>query len=233
MISTERSYPAPQSLKKAVRYNDDDVKDALSDMFHQKCYLCDGPTFDRFQVEHLRPQSAFPGLRYRWSNLFPAHGDTCNQRRLRWGSRGVRRRGQQLNWPRGGMLSPTQDDIENRLIQWVEIDPWRNNEIRVHFRPTHATDIAAKNTADELEHIHNGDGFQSKAIRSSIYCQYVIVLVVVNQILSSRIDGNIVQYQRKLQLLRKLICRRAPYSAQMRDAVCRSLPKAVRDDVFD
>ena len=74
MIFIERRADQPQPQ---------DVLQALKEDFHNKCYLCESQR-RAAQIEHLKPQIAFPQLAPCWTNKFLACGGSCNQRRLHW-----------------------------------------------------------------------------------------------------------------------------------------------------
>lgn len=62
-----------------TRYGTDSVKNALRGMFGAKCCYCEGSVQGTSyqQVEHFRPQSIYPSLAYRWTNLLYAC-EQCN-----------------------------------------------------------------------------------------------------------------------------------------------------------
>ncbi|CAA6812677.1 MAG: TIGR02646 family protein [uncultured Aureispira sp.] len=79
--------------KKAISgdyYGATDVRDALADLYHNKCAYCESYD-DEFEVEHYRPKKGVTGiprvkhpgyywLAYEWTNLLPACHD-CNKQR--------------------------------------------------------------------------------------------------------------------------------------------------------
>jgi uncharacterized protein (TIGR02646 family) len=70
--------PKPPHAKKD-RYANAGVKRALKVMFGPKCCYCEAKVdvVSYRQVEHFRPQSIYPALAYRWSNLLFAC-ERCN-----------------------------------------------------------------------------------------------------------------------------------------------------------
>lgn len=79
---TEKAKAAVLSLNKAKAshksYNTQEVNDALFEMFHRKCYLCENNECMSYQIEHLRPHKGNIELKYDWNNLFLSCAH-CNQ----------------------------------------------------------------------------------------------------------------------------------------------------------
>lgn len=61
-------------------YMDDDVKQALLEDQHDKCYICERKMKTDYQVEHVESQTGVPGKVNEWSNLFVAC-NYCNDRK--------------------------------------------------------------------------------------------------------------------------------------------------------
>lgn len=86
MVKCDRSLPAPDSLaveaKKGAngKYNSDDVIDALKQVFHGKCYICEMQGLQDGEVEHLLPHhnGTYLNLMFDWNNLFWSCGH-CNR----------------------------------------------------------------------------------------------------------------------------------------------------------
>lgn len=95
MVKCDRFLPPPDSLtteaKKGAtgKYNSDDVIDALKQIFHGKCYICEMKDLQDGEVEHLLPHhnGAFPDRKFDWDNLFWSCGN-CNKLKNRHGYRG-------------------------------------------------------------------------------------------------------------------------------------------------
>jgi len=220
MIDVVRSAQPPKSLQETDAYDGADVRDRLRDDFLGKCYLCEGPLPETFQIDHFRPQADFPELKKHWPNLFPAHGETCNRRRLRWGTRGVVVDGRRCAFPEGGLLNCTNgEDVEQRLVQWLEQDAVRG--LRAHFRARSADDTAATNTAEELSHIHDPGSGGGKEISSLINAQYVRVLEGHHRLIqaweAADRDRNDLRVAKAAEVLRLMLAKNAPYSTLIRD----------------
>lgn len=72
----------PSSLAKKKEYNGDDVKEALEKLFNGKCAYCESKYTHimPMDVEHFRPKSIYPWLKFNWDNLLPSCID-CNRKR--------------------------------------------------------------------------------------------------------------------------------------------------------
>ena len=79
---TEKSYLAINSLakektKSSGKCNTDEVVEALQEIFHHKCYICENKHSTEWEVEHLIPHGDNLDLKFDWNNLFWACGH-CN-----------------------------------------------------------------------------------------------------------------------------------------------------------
>ena len=59
-----------EKQKKNGNYNASEIFDAINEIFHGKCYLCEQRGF--YQVEHLIPHKGNKDLEFEWNNLFLA-----------------------------------------------------------------------------------------------------------------------------------------------------------------
>lgn len=82
---TEKAQRAIAALQEAKRrnstYNTPEVNEALREMFHGKCYICENKEITSYQIEHLRPHRGAAELKYDWDNLFLACSH-CNNTKL-------------------------------------------------------------------------------------------------------------------------------------------------------
>jgi uncharacterized protein (TIGR02646 family) len=69
MFNVIRSIAAPDCLSHNI-YNDPTVTEALKNIFHGKCYLCEQARLSDPEIEHFIPHEGDPGLKYDWNNLF-------------------------------------------------------------------------------------------------------------------------------------------------------------------
>ena len=69
MFEIARSLPAPSDLSRN-KYNTAPIVDALSEICHAKCYLCENDQVQEVEVEHFLPHKKHPNLKFDWDNLF-------------------------------------------------------------------------------------------------------------------------------------------------------------------
>ncbi|HFL6936691.1 TPA: HNH endonuclease [Serratia marcescens] len=69
MFNVIRNVPAPVCLSHNI-YNDPTVTEALKNIFHGKCYLCEQARLSDPEIEHFIPHEGDPDLKYNWNNLF-------------------------------------------------------------------------------------------------------------------------------------------------------------------
>ncbi len=218
MIDVARPAEAPLSLSEKKSYKDRDVLEALHRAFLGKCYLCETPIMvGTFEVDHRKPKAPeqFPELEFAWTNLFPTcNTHRCNQRRER-------------RYPEGGLLDPSAEDkVEARLLQRIEgfvsgVLAKEKEALRFVFEASSSEDIAARNTARELDRIHNGKGsgepaqYTAFALRSAIHAQVFNVAKVVCSL--ELLPPEAAEQRAGLrEELRKLLSRRAPYTMLVR-----------------
>lgn len=226
MIDIVRSRQAPESLSSMKSYKDPDVLEALSNDFLGKCYLCETPVdVGTFEVDHRKPQGEFHELKYEWSNLFP----TCNQYRCN----GRRKK----SYPEGGLLDPGGEErIEQRVSQRLERPSGvlASATSRFVFAATHTTDIAAINTAAELDRIHNATGshaaapLTARALRKAILDRVVLVARKIAAL--EQMSPDDAHREVLIQELRDDFSRAAPYTMLVRSCFDR-LPSA--RELFD
>lgn len=80
MIQQKKSVVPPASLARGVKYNEDDVCQQLYEDHHGKCYLCEQPVGNLYEVEHLRSRKFHPERTHDWNNLFLAC-TACNRKK--------------------------------------------------------------------------------------------------------------------------------------------------------
>lgn len=234
MIETRRRPTPPTSLETTTRYDGEDVRRALEADFHGKCYLCEGPTGGTFNIEHLRPKAestGFPELRQSWPNLFPAHGQSCNQRRVKWHARPEADEvdGRALNWPCGGLVdcAAPAARVEWRLVQWGDFGSVAT--CKVFFEPRDPTDRAALNTAIELRHIHGDDDRErhGRTIRERIAARYADIQKRLNPLIRYYYTAgpDALETRRHMASLAAMLAPTTPYAAVLRGTLRRELAR--------
>ncbi len=217
MIEVQRAAAPPASLADEKDWREEDVLHQLHADFLGKCYLTEVIVpRGGFEVDHRHPRND-GGWAFDWANLYPASKD-ANVRR-------------QKSWPAGGMLHPDGrgDDVEGRLIQDVIID---ETDIECRFEPLNPKDLAASNTARELERLHNDDSTGPKALdlRQAIKHRLLRMTLLERQVREARAkrpDAD--EVRRRLEAeFRRFVSRRSPFTALVRSQVHPSL-----HDLFD
>lgn len=79
MIRVHKRKDAPSTLN-LRGYKDDEVKKALLEDQHEKCYLCERKMTTDYEVEHLVSQKGDESKINEWNNLFVAC-NYCNDRK--------------------------------------------------------------------------------------------------------------------------------------------------------
>jgi hypothetical protein len=194
------------------------VQKALIEDFFNKCYLCEGRLNAGFDVEHLKPKSRFPDHEFDWKNLFPAH-PRCNGRRKTWN---------EDRWPEGGLLDCAVDDIEERLEQRVIDDG--GSGIVATFESRSDKDIAARNSAEELNHLHQISHIAGWQILSAIERRYEDLHKQYREYLLAAEKGGPEgrEAETAIRALAEMLKRDTPYAGLMRDTFRRVLPNPLR-----
>ncbi len=202
MMDINRSDAAPESLAEGHSWSGDDVKQQLFEDFSGKCYLTETvfPSPASIEVDHFQPRNQFHEKKYDWSNLFPATHD-ANSRRPK-------------KWPDGGLLDPsTNETVEDRLQQWVVLDA---ADCKPYFTASAADDIAAVNTAKQLDHLHNHKNLKAKDLRDSIVRYLASVLTKCVELNACGNHGECARLETEL---RQMLSRNAPYTMLVRSFV--------------
>lgn len=69
MFNVTRTPKAPACLVNG-HYNTPEVVEALKEMFHEKCYLCEQDDLSAPEIEHLKSHRNDRKLKFDWGNLF-------------------------------------------------------------------------------------------------------------------------------------------------------------------
>lgn len=81
MFKVIRNEDAPASLANRRSYREQDVLDALSRVFHKKCYICETKEPIDINVEHFEPHLGDIDKKFNWENLYFSCG-RCNNIKL-------------------------------------------------------------------------------------------------------------------------------------------------------
>lgn len=150
--STEKARKAAEVLRVAkergTTYNQPEVNEALLEMFHGKCYICENRDVISYHIEHRVSHHNHDDLKYDWKNLYLSCAH-CNM------IKGTRF---------DDILDCTVSDIE-RIIKFQIQGSWGNNE-RFQFIPLKKTREAEK-TAELLQEVHYSDTTPKLAMASA------------------------------------------------------------------
>lgn len=206
MIRVTRSQPAPDCLRLRNSHRCGEVCPRLHQDFLGKCYLCETPiTVGTLEVDHRNGRSSLE-LEFDWNNLFPSC-HWCN---------GQRRR----SYP--SQLDPTRDEVEVRLIQWID------QSMCPLFAAALPDDVHAANTAAELTRLHNGAHPRAADLRGAIVTHLARVSLRVMRYRAPSSTAN--DRQQILAELRWMLGPNAPYSALVSSSV-RACDPALWDEL--
>ena len=145
---TDKARQAVVDLEKAKQsgstYNTENVNQALREVFHRKCYICEYKQVTSYQIEHLIPHRENTDLKYDWNNLFLvcAH---CNNIKLA---------------KYDPILDCTKEPVE-KLIAFRKKGYFGLKE-ELEFTPVGIENEAVKNTVSLLKDAYYGTTDQKK-----------------------------------------------------------------------
>ena len=83
--ATPHTQEAMDDLQEACNtgrsYNTEHVNQALREVFHGKCYICENKEATSYQIEHLIPHRGDKKLKYDWNNRSNGRGSGKSKRR--------------------------------------------------------------------------------------------------------------------------------------------------------
>ena len=145
---TEKALLAQEDLKlareKGTTYNTDHVNEALREMFHGKCYICENKEATSFQIEHLIPYKGDVELKYDWNNLLWACAH-CNNIKLD---------------KYDPIIDCTQEDVEKKIA--FRKEGYFGTDEKLEFVPVKDDNVAIRNTILLLNDAYYGTTPQKK-----------------------------------------------------------------------
>lgn len=214
----QQALPKPKCDKS---YRNADLFKAFDECFLSKCYLTEVKyeTSWAMDVEHFIPQNEQPGLKYVWTNLYPASHDANMMK--------------PNIIPQGGYLDPCKDDVQNAIV--YSIVPFDDG---VYFEAFDKNDIRATNTAQLLNRLHNGHDAATRSktieLRRAIRNRYTEIMRIIDDLRNARYEGN---RQEEVDAAGKLKCylsRRASFTMLMRSTpAVRRIVKSLPSDFLD
>lgn len=188
-------------------YRNWDVLEAFDKCFFSKCYLTEQKYINSWSmdIEHFIPKSENPSLVYDWENLFPANHDA-----------NMMKRG---NTPSGGYLHPCQDNPEIELIQILKI-----GGVGADFIASNNQNIKAKNTANLLNYIHNGNENDENTIKKTaelrglIYEKHEKVRDLITDWLDAKSKNDKIREMQNKEQIKKLLSRKESFTMLIRSS---------------
>lgn len=217
MINFDRTTVKAPNIKKSYRIPS--VYDALEIVFYNKCYLCETQKGNprNFQIEHLKAHKKDEKLKYSWSNLYLACGDTCNQYK--------------------GDLEPldpceSSEDVELLLIH--KLIPF---DYIPKFYPVDPENQKIVNTCQLLDKIHNGKDAHSKrktaALREAIKTRASELKSAIIDYYKHGKESNKAGEYEDFDKIKQICSRKAPYTMLMRAVAKDNMSNKDVSNLFD
>ena len=156
--NSEKTQLAIEDLRKASQsggdYNTTAVNQALREVFHGKCYICENKQATSYQIEHLIPHQGNAKFKYDWDNLFLACAH-CNNTKL-------------------GKYEPVLDCTKVQVDKMIAFRKkgYFGSEEKLEFVPMTAIDTAVENTVSLLQDVYYGTTpqkqFEARIIRKTL-----------------------------------------------------------------
>lgn len=145
---TAKTQLAVADLEKArqagTTYNTDCVNQALREVFHGKCYICENKQSTSYQIEHLIPHRRNSNLKYDWNKLFLVCAHCNNVKLAKYDP----------------ILDCTKERVE-KLIAFRKSGYFGTDE-KLEFIPQEEETEAVKNTVALLKDVYYGTTPQKK-----------------------------------------------------------------------
>lgn len=198
---------APASLAKKVSYTDEDVIRTLSEIFHDKCYICETKEPTSLNVEHFDAVAHNSEKQYDWNNLFYACARCNNFKRNFYNN----------------LINCTEPGIDAlRLIRHaVPATPFSQD---IQINPQN-NDPRTIETAKLIKRVFTEDNTGNKGVtgaylRKRVYKRYAKLFEQMNRF----IDDDLLPEERldALKRLQNLMSKKQEYSAFLRWAILES-----------
>ena len=145
---TAKTSQAAIDLQKARQsgntYNTENVNQALREIFHGKCYICEYKRASSYQIEHLIPHRENVKLKYDWNNLFLVCAHCNNVKLAKYDP----------------ILDCTKEPVD-KLIAFRKKGYFGAKE-ELEFMPVGMGNEAVKNTVSLLKDVYYGTTDQKK-----------------------------------------------------------------------
>lgn len=163
MFNVVRNEPAPASLANKQKYDSQDVWEALSRIFHKKCYICETKEPEDINVEHFVSHQGDKNLKFDWHNLYFSCGRCNNVKRADYDN----------------LLDCCDTEID--VLRAIKHMPPATAYGKKLIIEAQTDDEKTRSTAELLDKIFNSDHSANKAVsasflRNKIFAQYNIFL---------------------------------------------------------
>ncbi|WP_145181920.1 HNH endonuclease [Pseudomonas sp. URMO17WK12:I11] len=201
MFNTSRTAPAPASLAARQKYDSADVYEALSEIFFDKCYICETKEPHDINVEHFDAHMKDLDKKFDWSNLYLACSRCNNIKRAEFNDI--------LDCCDGAV------DVFRAIKHVPPITPYAKSVRLVAM----VTDGRTVRSCQLLEKVFNSDHTANKRVsgaflRRKVFDQYNLLLDEIGSYYEPAATD--VDKERALERMKVLIRRSAPYSAFIR-----------------
>jgi hypothetical protein len=198
MFNVVRRESAPASLANKVKYDSRDVWDALSRVFHKKCYICETKEAHDINVEHFVPHEGDENLKYDWNNLYFSCG-RCNNIKL-------------AKYDELIDCCDTQVDVLRAIKHVPPITPYA----KMLQIESQVNDVKINLTTELLDRVFNSTHTPNKTVsasflRKQVFSQYNLLL----DLLSKYYEQTALLQEKEIALerMKLLIKASSPYSA--------------------
>lgn len=198
MFNVVRNEPAPASLANKVKYDSQDVWDALNRVFHKKCYICETKEPQDINVEHFIPHQGDEDLKFDWNNLYFSCG-RCNNIKLA---------------KYDGLIDccDTNVDVLRAIKHVPPVTPYAK-KLQIEVQLNNAK---ANLTSELLDKIFNSTHTPNKTVsasflRKKVFSQYNLLLDLLDEYYSDTVLPQ--EKEIALERMKLLVKPSAPYSA--------------------
>lgn len=198
MFNVIRPIEPPASLQSRTRYDGEDVYQILSEIFFNKCYICETKDPHDINIEHFEAHQGDENKKYSWTNLYLACS-RCNNIK---------------NAFYNNMLDccDSTHDVFRAIKHTPPVTPYAKSATLIPMR----NDEKTKTTHRLLDKIFNSEHTVNKKVsgaflRTKIFSQYNLLLDQINDYYSP----TALQHEKTIAIerIKVLIQRSAPYSA--------------------
>lgn len=200
MINVDRNCVESPVIKS--KHRTEDILEALSVIFLDKCYLCESKQSKKgiYQIDHLKPTTTYTELRHEWNNLYLCC-EGCN------------------NFKRANkkeILDPCYDNVEELIIYEYEYSPEKEKYVP-SFLSTDINNEKINNTVELLEKLHNRETgestYRAESLQDTIHKRWSLLMEACVKLQNAQDD---LTKQKETRKIKTIISRSAPFTMLMR-----------------